>query len=96
VDAAPQALPALPAALTQANAESYLAQCRAALARLPAGTELTLVASGLQQFDSAALAVLLALRRELLQRGLRWRIQGLPEHLRELAELYGVVELLPA
>ena len=53
-------------------------------------------ASGLERFDSSALAVLLACRREALALGRTLQVQGLSERLRELAKLYGVLDLLPA
>ena len=53
-------------------------------------------ASGLQLFDSSALAVLLATRREALAAGKPFSVHGLPERLQQLARLYGVAELFPA
>ncbi len=52
-------------------------------------------ASALQTFDSSALAVLLACRREALAAGKTFSVQGLPPRLRQLATLYGVAELVP-
>lgn len=85
----------LPAVLTQSEATACLAGFQASL-----GTTTDAVvcadASALQQFDSSTLAVLLACRREALKRGKAFSVVGLPERLRTLAKLYGVVELLPA
>jgi len=53
-------------------------------------------ASALQSFDSTALAVLLELRRATLQAGKTLVLQGVPQRLRDLAELYGIAELLPS
>jgi phospholipid transport system transporter-binding protein len=53
-------------------------------------------ASPLQTFDSSALAVLLACRREAQALGRRLQVQGLSQRLRELAALYGVLDLLQA
>lgn len=89
-------LPALPAELTQAQAEAYLVQCRRALAGAAAGATVRVEAAALMDFDSSALAVLLALRREALARGAGWQVVGLPERARALAGLYGIGELLPA
>ncbi|MEW6694611.1 STAS domain protein [Tepidimonas thermarum] len=89
-------LPPVPATLTHAQAEGYLDQCRAALAAAGTGAHVVLDASALHEFDSSALAVLLAVRREVLARGATWVVQGLPERARVLAGLYGVGELLPA
>ncbi|MGQ9723925.1 MAG: STAS domain-containing protein [Tepidimonas sp.] len=87
-------LPALPAVLTHAQAESYLAQCRAALDAAAPVAAVQVDASALHEFDSSALAVLLALRREALLRGAEWRLVGLAQRARVLAGLYGVAELL--
>ncbi|MDM7456785.1 MAG: STAS domain-containing protein [Tepidimonas sp.] len=89
-------LPALPATLTHVQATAYLAQCSAALASAGRGTMVQVDASALREFDSSALAVLLAVRREVLARGAQWRLSGLNERARVLAGLYGVAELLPA
>lgn len=88
-------LPALPATLTHAQAEAYLAECRRALASVPAGAAVAVDAGALQVFDSSALAALLALRREVLARGGAWHVRCLPERLQALAQVYGVAELLP-
>lgn len=89
-------LPALPATLTHVQAAAYLAQCSAALASAGRGTMVQVDASALREFDSSALAVLLAVRREVLARGARWQLSGLNERARVLAGLYGVAALLPA
>jgi phospholipid transport system transporter-binding protein len=52
-------------------------------------------ARALSRFDSSALAVLLACRRDAEARQRRFVVQGLPPKLRQLAVLYGVAELLP-
>ncbi|MCX7741888.1 MAG: STAS domain-containing protein [Tepidimonas sp.] len=89
-------LPALPAELTHVQAPGWLQQAEQAVLAAPTGSTLVLDARALQVFDSSALAVLLALRRALLRRGLSWRIEGLPARLRTLAGVYGVDALLPA
>ena len=53
-------------------------------------------ASALSRFDSSAIAVLLACRREALALGKSFSVRGLPPRLRVLAGLYGVADLLPA
>lgn len=53
-------------------------------------------ASGLKDFDSSALAVLLACRREAVTAGKGFSVHALPARLRQLAVLYGVAELVPA
>jgi phospholipid transport system transporter-binding protein len=52
-------------------------------------------ASALSEFDSSALAVLLGLRRVAKQQGRSVRVAGMSPRLRELATLYGVLDLLP-
>lgn len=53
-------------------------------------------ASALKEFDSSALAVLLACRRQVMAAGKGFSVRGLPDRLRQLAGLYGVQDLLPA
>lgn len=55
--------------------------------------EVTVDASPLKDFDSSALAVLLACRRLAQAAGRRFSVSGMPAPLRELAALYGVDEL---
>ncbi|MBA3594765.1 MAG: STAS domain-containing protein [Pseudomonadota bacterium] len=60
------------------------------------GPEVVADASALREFDSSALAVLLACRRQVLAAGKRFSVLALPDRLRQLAGLYGVQDLLPA
>lgn len=53
-------------------------------------------ASSLTQFDSSALAVMLACSREAAAAGKTFAVVGLPTKLGQLAVLYGVAELIPA
>ncbi len=85
----------LPSVLMHAEATACRAQLVQAMASLQDRVVL-LDASDLQQFDSSALAVLLACRREALALGRSLRVEGLSGPLRELASLYGVLELLQA
>ena len=84
----------LPAVLTHALAAGF---ARGLKPELFAGSaqEVVVDASALGQFDSSALAVLLECRRGALAAGKRFSVQGAPARLRELAELYGVAELIP-
>lgn len=84
----------LPALLTQATASTCLRELSAALPTQPA--DVVVDASGLNKFDSAALAVLLSLRRAALGLGKGFTVSGLPPRLADLARLYGIAELLPA
>ena len=73
--------------------------CRQQLVSAMAATQdkvVLLDASDLQQFDSSALAVLLACRRHAHSLGRSLQVHGLSEKLRELASLYGVLEWLQA
>lgn len=83
----------LPATLTHTTATRCVHDL---LEAMPAQAgDVQMDASGLGEFDSSALAVLLSLRREAsrLRRG--FVITGLPARLAELARLYGIAELLP-
>ena len=52
-------------------------------------------AGSLNRFDSSALAVLLASRRQAQALGRAFYVRDLPPRLRQLAGLYGVAELIP-
>lgn len=84
----------LPAELTWTQAEACLAMLLQA-ARAEADTLALVDAKALARFDSSALAVLLACRRECVAQGKGFAVHGLPPRLRELAGLYGVQDLLP-
>ena len=83
----------LPTTLLHDQAEACLAQW---VTQLPAALppSVALDASGLAEFDSSALAVLLGLRRVLTHKGSALRVEGMAPRLRELASLYGVLALL--
>ena len=83
----------LPAELTHAQASTCLGMLREA-ARAAQADMVLVDASALVRFDSAALAVLLECRREALHDGKGFAVRGLPPRLHELAQLYGVAELL--
>lgn len=75
------------------------AACRVQLVQAMAATQdrvVLLDASALEEFDSSALAVLLACRRQAQALGRSLQVQGLSDRLRELATLYGVLVLLQA
>jgi phospholipid transport system transporter-binding protein len=83
----------LPSTLLHDQANACLAQW---VAQLPTDLppQVMLDAADLIDFDSSALAVLLGLRRVLSQRGSTLRVEGMTPRLRELATLYGVMDLL--
>lgn len=86
---------ALPATLNQAQAQSVAdGLVTSLLAHLAQGGDAVLDASALTQFDSSALAVVLACRRAVLAQGKTLRVTGLPERAQALAKVYGVSELL--
>ena len=81
----------LPARLTHQEASACLAQ----LTRdLPAAGSVALDASALTQFDSSALAVLLACQRAAQARGCVLQVLGLPPKAQQLAKVYGVAPWL--
>ncbi len=84
----------LPKELTHSQATACLHMLVQGL-RAQSAPDAVVDASGLTRFDSAALAVLLEFRRESLALGKHFSIRGLPQHLADLAHLYGVQELLP-
>lgn len=85
----------LPKALTQVEATACLRSLVEGL-RKQSGNGVVVDASALTRFDSAALAVLLEFRREVISLGKQFSIFGLPARLADLAKLYGIDELLPA
>jgi len=86
---------ALPQALTQLEASACLAMLLEGL-HVEATPEVMLDASALSRFDSSALAVLLEFRRHGLALGKNVKVCGLSARLSDLAQLYGVDELLAA
>ena len=86
----------LPATLMHPQASACRAQWVQAMQSAPAGASWVLDASALTEFDSSALAVLLACRRQALALGQAWRVEHMPPKLQQLAGLYGVSALLEA
>jgi phospholipid transport system transporter-binding protein len=84
----------LPATLTHDQALETAHGLRTQLAAQPEGVVID--ASALTQFDSSALAVMLACRREAMAAGKTFAVRGLPARLAQLAGLYGVAELIPS
>jgi phospholipid transport system transporter-binding protein len=84
----------LPAVLTTDAVGPAQAALRRSMAALPAGAAVVLDARGVQTFDSAGLALLLACRREALAQGRTLQLQGASGSLRDLAQMYGVLPLL--
>jgi phospholipid transport system transporter-binding protein len=84
---------ALPSLLTHDQAATCALSLGAGIRAEKSGL-VAIDASGLEKFDSSALAVLLQCRRESTVLGKRFEVTGLPHELRELAGLYGIDELL--
>ncbi|MCL1961412.1 MAG: STAS domain-containing protein [Desulfovibrionaceae bacterium] len=84
----------LPAELTHVQAEVCL-QMLLQAARAQGQSQVLVDGAALTRFDSSALAVLLACRRECIADGKGFAVRALPPRLRELAGLYGVLDLLP-
>ena len=81
----------LPARLTLPHACAALREVEEAVAR---GGELRLDASGVQDLDTSAVALLLQARRLAQAAGLPYRLDAPPAKLQALAQLYGVESLL--
>lgn len=84
----------LPAVLTHAVASGFFHTVAKEVPSLP--KEVIVDASALQQFDSSALAILLECRRQAMAAGKVFSVQGAPDRLLQLAEVYGVSALIPA
>lgn len=86
---------ALPDRLTLENAGDTLQRLAPIVTAAP-GPVVQLDASALQNFDSSAIALLLELRRRLLEQGKTLQVVSWPQRLQGLVALYGVGELLQA
>lgn len=85
----------LPADLTRTEAAACLRMLLQGL-RTESSQTVVVDASALIRFDSSALAVLLECRRQVQAVGKALAVRSMPSRLRDLATLYGIVELLPA
>ena len=87
----------LPAVLTHDQANACVHNLQLAVQALTAdGQPVVADASDLTRFDSSALAVLLACRRQAQALGRTFYVQGMPPRLRQLAGLYGIASLIPS
>lgn len=93
-DTASQAMLTLPQTVRLGNAEQVLSLLTQGLKGSSAQTKLQLDASALQNFDSAALAVVLECQRRALASGRSVTLVGAPLKLEELARVYGLTGLL--
>lgn len=85
----------LPSVLTQIQASDCLEKLTQDVQR-EVQKQVVVDAALLNSFDSSALAVLLAIRRECARAGKLFAVKGLPDRLRDLATLYGIESLLTA
>ncbi|HSN33194.1 MAG TPA: STAS domain-containing protein [Ideonella sp.] len=84
----------LPEVLTLREARASLRMLAQALQREGTAQPVTIDASALRQFDSAALAVLLECQRLARSFGRAFEVRGAPTKLAGLAHLYGIEPLL--
>ncbi len=87
----------LPANMGKADAKAVLHSLKAQIKQSAkvGAVGIVLDASALQRFDSYSLAVLLECRRQAQTVGRTLRVHNAPAKLRQLANLYGVNDLLP-
>jgi len=85
----------LPAEAALEQAPALLNDVDAAIAAADDGVALQFDASALTAIDTSTIALLLHAKRSAAARGLTLQVLGAPPKLRELAQLYGVDELLP-
>lgn len=85
---------ALPSVLTAEVVGAVQTQLLRSMQAVPQGQGIALEASGVQSFDSAGLALLLACRRAAQAQGRSLRVQGWTPSLQSLAQVYGVMPLL--
>lgn len=86
---------ALPAVLVQDTAQVIANQLTEVLsASTPEGGVAVLDASALTQFDSSALAVILACRRAVQARGAHLEIKGMTGRAQALGRVYGLSDVL--
>lgn len=83
----------LPASASIAQMPELLPLLDRAVAETGSG-ELVIDAAAVQELDSATVSLLLQARRRLEKAGGRMVVHNAPPKLRELAQLYGVTELL--
>ena len=82
---------ALPQRLTISEARATLAEVQP---QLQVADDPVIDASALVELDTSAVALLLDCRRQANSRGKQLRVTGAPPKLAQLAQLYGVRELL--
>jgi phospholipid transport system transporter-binding protein len=84
----------LPASLTVSNADEWLQTLTQSLAQQPRTALWRIDAAALCEFDSATLALMLAVQRRAQAAGQLLQWQSLPGALLDLAQLYGVAALI--
>ncbi|THU01471.1 STAS domain-containing protein [Lampropedia puyangensis] len=88
----------LPLRLTRDEVVNWVRSIEPQLKQAKAsGQAIAVDASALKQFDSSALAAILAVHREAQSLGLAFAgVQGMSATLQSLAQVYGIEELLPS
>jgi phospholipid transport system transporter-binding protein len=87
----------LPSEVRHGNALACAALLKSEIGKRGGSTSQVVVdAAAVTRFDSSAIAVLLEARREALAQGRSFVVNGLPDDMRRLAQVYGVRELLTA
>ncbi len=82
----------LPAVLTHELAAQLEREIKSQVLAQPA--DVVVDAAALQEFDSSALALLLACRREAMSAGKSFSVRSLPARVEQLAGLYGIAGLI--
>ncbi len=93
-DAASGEVLKLEGALAFETLPAVLAESVAYAERPDLPDKLTIDFAGITHVDSSAVALLLEWRRQALKRGKNLQFVNLPDNLMELAELYGVADLI--
>jgi phospholipid transport system transporter-binding protein len=84
----------LPTKILHENAQSVLSEGMVALASVSVNNALNIDCQKLDTFDSTALSIILALKRQAQKRAVTIQLQDVPEKLVSLAEVYGVANIV--
>ena len=85
---------ALPKELTATQARATAGDLVQAIQALPSGTPAALDGQALEHFDSSALVVMVECQRAARRSAHPFEVCNIPPRLSQLANLYGVAELL--
>lgn len=84
----------LPAKVSHENAQSVLSEGMALLANIQANGSLNIDCQKLDIFDSSALSIILAIKRQAQKKVISIQLQAVPEKLASLAKVYGVADIV--